>query len=168
MLKLFNDLEPFFMDNYRTINVREYARLKKISPPTASTLLEELHKEGLLIQEKERKYIFYRANRENDQFIDLSRFYWKIRIKATPLFIAWKKIYQNPIIILFGSYSKAEIKSDSDIDLALIGPKPNFIKQETHMFHKNLQVFAYRRKEDIRSPELLNNILNGVVLSGSW
>lgn len=55
MLKIFNNLEPFFENNYKRINVREYARLKKISPPTASKLLSELQKEDLLEREDEKK-----------------------------------------------------------------------------------------------------------------
>src|SRR3989344_3325281 len=41
MLEIFNSLEPFFKENYRRINVREYARIQKISPPSASKYLEE-------------------------------------------------------------------------------------------------------------------------------
>lgn len=62
MLKIFNDLEPFFRDCDRKISVREYARLRNVSPPSASTLLENLHKEGLLKKEKFRNYIFYYAD----------------------------------------------------------------------------------------------------------
>jgi len=65
MLKIFNDLEPFFRDNYQRINVREYARIRKMSPPSASALLSNLEKEGLLNVEKEKNYIYYHANRED-------------------------------------------------------------------------------------------------------
>ena len=54
MLKIIYILKPFFEDNYRRINVREYARLQKISPPTASKILEQMHKEKLLKKETER------------------------------------------------------------------------------------------------------------------
>ena len=52
MLTIFNNLKPFFEDNYRRISVREYARIIKISPPSASKLLNNLEKEGLLTKEK--------------------------------------------------------------------------------------------------------------------
>ena len=48
MLNIINNLKPFIEDSYRRINVREYSRLMKISPPTASKTLFELSKEGLL------------------------------------------------------------------------------------------------------------------------
>ncbi len=68
MLKIFNDLEPFFRDCNRKISVREYARLRNVSPPSASTLLENLHKEGLLKKEKFRNYIFYYADTDGALF----------------------------------------------------------------------------------------------------
>ena len=81
MLKIFNDLVQFFEDNYRRINVREYARIQHISPPTASKLLDEFYKDGLLKKEEEKNYILYFANKENRIFIDLQRIYWHLKIK---------------------------------------------------------------------------------------
>lgn len=75
MLKIFNDLEPFFKDRLRRINIREYARICKISPPSASKLLAELEKEGLLIREKEYNYIFYKANLKSSLFRKLLKVY---------------------------------------------------------------------------------------------
>ena len=59
MLNIINSLKPFIEDCYRRINVREYARIMKISPPTASKILFELNKEELLSIEKDRNEIAY-------------------------------------------------------------------------------------------------------------
>ena len=48
MLKIFNELKPFFEDVYREISVREYAKLTKVSPPTASTILKKYEKDNNL------------------------------------------------------------------------------------------------------------------------
>ena len=56
MLNIINNLKPFFEDCYGRINVREYARIIKISPPTASKILLELNKEGLLLMENDKNY----------------------------------------------------------------------------------------------------------------
>ena len=119
MLKIFNNLEPFFQDDYRRINVREYARIEKISAPSASALLKNLEKEVLLFKEEEKNYIYYSANRENKIFIDLSRVYWFMKFKEIGLINHFEKELIDPLIILFGSFCKAEIKSNSDIDLAI-------------------------------------------------
>ena len=73
MLDIFNKLQYFFEDCYRRINVREYAKLMKISPPTASKMLSEFQNEGLLKKEIDKGYHLFYANKENQQFIGLSR-----------------------------------------------------------------------------------------------
>jgi Mn-dependent DtxR family transcriptional regulator len=110
MLKIFNDLSPFFKDNYERIHIREYARIRKISPPTASKRLNQLNKQGLLNKEEERNIIFYYANKDSKEFIDLSRIYWRQQLTKKGLIKHLTKELINPLIILFGSFSKVEIK----------------------------------------------------------
>jgi Mn-dependent DtxR family transcriptional regulator len=99
MLKIFYDLEPFFQDIHGRINVREYARLRKITAPTASKLLSEMHKEGLLEKENERNYIFYAANKNNVLFMRLSELY----------FLTDKKPETKSAAVIVGSFSKQEL-----------------------------------------------------------
>ena len=53
MLEIINNLAPFFEDCYRRISVREYSKIIKVSPPTASKILMEYYKEGLLKRQEE-------------------------------------------------------------------------------------------------------------------
>ena len=165
MLKIINNLKPFFEDCYRRINVREYSRLMKISPPTASKILSIYNKKGLLLVEKNRNYIYYYANKDSKTFLNLSRIYWEIKLKNTINFLDENLI--NPTIILFGSLSKAETKKDSDIDLCIIGHKRelNLKKLEDNLGRK-IQLFFFNSIKNIKNNELTNNIINGHVLSG--
>ena len=80
-----------------------------------------------------------------------------------------KEKYFNPVIILFGSYSRGEDTEESDIDLyietpskikdACLGPFENKLK-------RNIQIFNYNNMNNIRGPELKNNIINGIKLNG--
>jgi DNA-binding transcriptional regulator YhcF (GntR family) len=121
MLNIINNLHPFFEDCYRRIGVREYAKIIKVSPPTASSILHSLEKEGILLKEKDRNYLFFYANKENRQFIDLSRIYWHEKLDKLILYL--DKLLINPSLILFGSLSKAEVKGSSDIDIVIIAHK---------------------------------------------
>jgi predicted nucleotidyltransferase len=170
MLKIFNDLEPFFLDNYRRINIREYARIKKISAPSASTLLNNLENEGLLNKEVERSYIYYFANNKSEIFINLSRIYWSITFRKVGLIEYLEKELIDPLIILFGSFCKAELKSDSDIDLAVfsISNKTINIKKFEDKLKRKVQLFIFKNKEEVKNKELLNNMLNGFIISGGW
>src|SRR3989338_3143094 len=108
MLEIINNLSPFFEDCYRRINVREYARKIKISPPTASKLLSVYHREGFLKKESYKNYILFYSNKESREFIELSKIYWGIRLTDIVEFL--NKKLTNPTIVLFGSLAKAETK----------------------------------------------------------
>lgn len=168
MLNIINNLKPFFLDNYRRINIREYSRIMKISPPHASKLLERFKKEGLLIKEEDRNYIFYSANKESLEFIEFSRIYWLGVFKKIGLIGYLEKEFINPTLILFGSFSKAEIKQNSDIDLAVFTPTNKIINLD--FFEKKLkrkiQLFVFKSRNEVKNKDLLDNILNGFILSG--
>ena len=165
MLNIINSLMPFFEDCYRRINVREYSRLRKSSPPTASKILFELNKEGLLLIEKDRNYIFYYANKNNKIFVNLSRIYWNLRLDNLVDFL--NKNLTNPTIILFGSLSKSETKEDSDIDLCVMGHKKELnLKNFEDNLKRKIQLFFFSSIEDIKNKELANNIINGYILNG--
>lgn len=170
MLEIINRLEPYFQDNYVRISVREYARLKKISPPHASSLLNSLEKQELLKKEKERGYHFFYPNRTNNLFIDLSRIYWQQKIKKLGIIEFIKKRTLSPVIILFGSLAKAEFTSNSDIDIAIFTVSEK--KIDLSIFEKKLkheiQLFTFKTRKDVKNKELLNNILNGYKLAGNW
>jgi predicted nucleotidyltransferase len=165
MLKIINTLQPFFEDCYRRINVREYARIKKISPPTAAKLLNNYFDECLLKREEDRGYIFYYANKGNKTFIELSRIFWGEKLKNLIEYL--EKNLSNPTIILFGSLSKAECRPDSDLDLAIISTKKELkLKNFEKKLKKQIQVFFYNSIKEIKNKDLAKNIINGYVLRG--
>ncbi len=165
MLKIINDLKPFFEDCYRRINVREYAKLMQISPPTASKILAYHNAENLLLKVTYRNYLLFYANKESKRFIDLSRIYWDYRLKDLVTFM--EKKLTNPTIILFGSLSKAETKSDSDLDLAVFAHKKDLnIESFEKKIKRKIQLFWFKSPKDIKSVELANNIINGYILKG--
>lgn len=169
MLKIINDLRPFFEDCYRRIGVREYAKIMRLSPPTASRLLTGYHKDGVLLREKYRNYILFYANKNSKDFIDVSRIYWRHRLEDFVMHA--ERRLASPSIILFGSLSKGEAKADSDVDIAIFAREK---KLETEGVEKKtgrkLQIFWFRTLEDATSKGLVNAIINGCVLRGklSW
>lgn len=170
MLKILNDLEPFFKDSYRRIGVREYAKIRKISPPTASTTLAALQKEGLLNREEERNYHLFSANVNNRLFLQLSQAYYSQHLKEAGLVDYLQKDLINPVIILFGSFAKAEINQNSDIDIAIFTSSQREISLETYdkKLGRHIQLFIFKNKESVKNKDLLNNIHNGVIVAGEW
>lgn len=166
MLNLINNLEPFFEDCYKQIGVREYAKLAKISPPTASKLLKSYDKQGILISHTERRYLLFQANKENKDFIDLTRLYW--RKKLAQIIDEMQKKLANPTAILFGSLAKAENKQDSDVDIAIFAPDKKTVNTEPceAKLGREISIQFFKSLNDIKNKNLLNNILNGYVLFG--
>jgi len=166
MLKIINNLYPFIEDCYREVGVREYSRIMKITPPTASKLLKELELEGLLKKRIDRGYLLFRANRESSILKDLSKIYWKQKLRKVVEYLN-SRLY-NPTIILFGSLTKLETRKNSDIDLAIFTKLKKNIDLKT--YEKNLKrkipLFKFESLSKINSKELKMNLLNSHVIQG--
>lgn len=158
-----NFLKPFFEDCYSELGVREYSKKVKISPPTASNILKKFHSQGLLKMRKERRYLLFRANRENSLLKDLSFLYWKTNLSPITNYLINNFLPKS--IILFGSLTKLEVIKDSDIDLCIISPikKEINLKSFEKKYQRKIQIFVFDSVEKINK-ELRSNILKGVFL----
>lgn len=169
MFKELNNLKIFFESPTREFNVREFARILKISPATASTLLRKYAKEDLIIERKDRNFIFYKANLESEYYQNAKKYYIIIKIRESGLIEELNKFYIKPTIILFGSVSNGMDVENSDLDLVVISEKKAEFK-ETEKFEKNLkreiQIFSVKDIKELKNPHLINNVLNGTVLQG--
>ncbi len=167
MLEIINNLRPFFEDCYRRVGVREYARLIKVSPPTASKLLSAYQKFGLLLHEKDRRYLLFYANKNSADFRDVCRLYWRHRL--APVVSYFEHELVTPTVIMYGSLAKAEVRKESDVDLLLLAPK-NKKELDVGMFEKELKrsihVFWVPVLSKLPSPQLQESMVNGYVLAG--
>lgn len=165
MLEIINRLSVFFEDNYRECSVREYSRIMKVSPPTASKILKGFVKDGLLLFREDRGFLLFRINRESGVARDLSRMYWGEKLGELVLFLESK--LHSDSIVLFGSLSKLEVTGESDVDIAVFGESKKGV--DLSRFEKRLgreiQVFVFESLVKV-DKELRNNILNGYLLGG--
>jgi len=169
MFKKLNIIKIFFEEPSREFNVREVARILKISPATASKDLGNLVKQGLLKLRKERIFHLYRANLENDSYKDFKLFYNIKKIKDLGLIDALNKYYLKPAIVLFGSASKGEDTETSDLDLVVVSEKTKEfpkLKNFERKIRKKIQLFRVKNINELRNKHLMNNVLNGIVLQG--
>lgn len=169
MFKELNNLKIFFESPTKEFNVREVARILKITPATASTHLNLFAKKEFLKQRKERNFIFYKANLESKSYIDSKIFYNIMKIRESRLIEELNKFYIKPTIVLFGSYSQGLDVEDSDIDLLIISEKKsdfNQINKYKKKLNRDIQLFVVRKIKDLKNEHLINNILNGITLQG--
>jgi len=120
MFKEMNVLKLFFESPGREFNVREVARISKITPATASKRLKELKGKGILRHRKERILDLYKADLESDEYRDLKVYYTIRKIKQSGFIETLNQLYLKPTIVLFGSASTGFDTETSDIDLLVL------------------------------------------------
>lgn len=168
-------LDFFIRNPEKEFHVRQISKLTRRSPTTVSKYLKEFEKKEILKSEKKLNHLLFKANTENTRFKQLKLNYNLNLLNNSGIMNYLIREFNHPeAIILFGSFSRAEDTSLSDIDLLVINPSKKEI--ELDEFEKKLsrkiQVFI-RSKQDIekmkyKNKELLNNWINGIVIYGFW
>lgn len=169
MLNKINDdvLGLFFLNPTTSFHVRAVAKKQHISTPTASYKLKQLAKTGLLIKEAKANLLLFRANLENPSFIVRKRIYNLRQLYSSGIVEALNAHYAQPeAVVLFGSYARGEDIERSDIDIAVTASIPRSVAlgQYEKLLHRKIQLLEL--KPSNRTPELINSLANGIVLSG--
>ncbi len=169
MFNELNRLKYFFEEPNREFGVREFSRINKISPATASKFLEKLTKEKILKKRKERIYNLFKANTENKEYRDLKIYYSIRKLRKTGLIKSIHEKYLNPTIILFGSTAEGLDNKNSDIDLCIITKHKKQFSQKKYFenkLKKELQLFIIKNISEIPNKHLISSIVNGINLQG--
>ena len=162
-------MEIFFNEPKKKFNTREIARILSISPTTATNLLKNLVIKEVIFGTVERNMNLYKANTEGELYKDLKIFYNIRKIKDSGLIDALNEFYLKPTIVLFGSASRGEDDTTSDIDLFILSekttefPKLKFFEK---ILNREIQLIVADSVEKINNKYLTNNILNGIKLQG--
>lgn len=161
-------LRLLFVKAGKQFNQRVIANILEVSPPAVMKALPFLEKQGLIKiqQDKESKRWSIELNR-NNKAMQLKRADNFKLVYESGLADFLEEKFPGCTIILFGSYSKGEDISTSDIDIAVIGRKEKHV--EFSKFEKLLErKIILNFYENIReiNKNLRSNILNGIILSG--
>lgn len=159
-------MELFFKFPEMKFHLREMERITGLSLPGIKKILSKLQKEGLLLTKKENVVQNFYASR-NEKFIALKRCYNIYSLYNSGLLEAIKNTYEEPeAIVLFGSYSRGDDISKSDIDISIVTTSKktvNFSSFEKKLDRKiNLYEIILKKAE----PDFINSLANGVVLYG--
>ena len=170
-----NLLKPIIEEPEREFHVRELAKLLGISPMTISRQIKVWKKNGIILQRKLSNHILIKANTDSRKFKECKIQYNFQLLRNSGLIEFLEDQLNNPAaIVLFGSFAKGEDTLHSDIDLFVSTPLKKQLdtqKFEEFLNHK-IQLFLYSREETQKmqknNKELLNNIINGITISGFW
>jgi DNA-binding transcriptional MocR family regulator len=171
MEKKITILKPFFENPNKKYSIRELSRILKINHTTVRQYLNKLVREGFLSSKKEGLYSFYRLILDK-KTLNLKLYYNLEKIRESKLIEDLEKEYDLPVIVLFGGYASAMDDSTSDIDLCLISNIEKDFSTEKYEKKLNRKVSIHKfnktswEKSKKSNPNLINNICNGIVLSG--
>ncbi len=172
MYKELSTLAVFFDDPQGEYQIREVARITKLSPMTVRAYLNKFAKGGLLIKKETKLFPAFIANTSNQEFRNLKLYYNLERLRVSKVIADLEQSYDYPTIVLFGSYASATNTKESDIDLCVITniPKDFNINKYTTLLKRAVSIHKFSEKEfknmKTKNPELVNNICNGIKLSG--
>ena len=159
--------EYFFVNPTSKLRVRQIERELRLPLPSVIRYCRELEKEGIIKKELVSGISTYSADRISKSYITGKRLFNLKSIFESGILEYLIKEYSNPVIVLFGSYSRGEDIENSDIDLYVETPSKKYIKLDgfATKLKRAIQVFNYSNIGQINNAHLRNNLVNGVVLN---
>jgi len=168
----FRVLTVFFDEPYREFHLREVAEIANVSPSTAKRFLDFYEASGFLVKERKANLALFRANVENNsfRFMKVALFLFKAR----PLTDSLAEAYEGSSIVLYGSCARGEDGPESDMDLLVVGRRPEKIDLKGYegMLGRRINVIAFdsqeweeKAEEDRAFYERI--LVDGIVLRGA-
>lgn len=161
--------ELFFNEPSKHWHFKDIVKQAKISENRANYWLKNLQKEKIISYTKlKSKMPFYTANFENTDYKTQKKLYALEQFYKTGFLNHLESLNVNTIII-FGSFSRADWHTKSDIDLFIIGDDEKLEKGKYEtILHREIQLFTFKNREEIKkvNPHLISNIINGYFIKG--
>jgi len=150
------------------LSQREIAHFLNVSPTAVANSLKKLKENRLVKMEKTKTINFISFNRDEQKALELKRVENFKNMYTSGLSDYLFHALPGGTIVLFGSYSRGEDTSLSDIDIAVIGRKNKILELEKYekLLNRKINVNFYNTWMEIHK-HLKNNILNGIILHGS-
>lgn len=162
----------FFEDPTKGFYIREIARLTHLSPMTVRAYISRFVKQGFLLSTDSGLYTTYLADVQSLAYRHLKLYYNLEKLRKAKLISDLEDFYEYPTIVLFGSYAKARDVSTSDIDIFVLSPvdKDFHVLAYEKVLRRKISIHRFTDKEfqrmKVKNFELVNNICNGIVISG--
>ncbi|NOX71999.1 MAG: nucleotidyltransferase domain-containing protein [Candidatus Micrarchaeota archaeon] len=153
----------------RAFNQRRIAQRLGVSMTAVSKSLLALEKDNIITitKDKESGRLSISLNMKNPKITGLKRAENLRMIYESGLATFLEEQFAGATIVLFGSYSRGEDVSSSDIDIAVIGRKEREVDFEEYekILFRRISLHFYNSLAGINI-NLRENIINGVILSG--
>jgi len=166
-----NILKPFFEYPNREFYIRELSRILKINHTTVRQQLNKLVKEKYLKKIDSKPFPIFKPDLSK-KFLNLKLYYNLEKLRKSNLIEDLEKEFEFPVIVLFGSYAFALDDDKSDIDICIITETNKDFNTTNYekLLNRKVSLHIFIKKDLKKTIEknsgLINNICNGIVLSG--
>lgn len=159
--------EYFYINPTIRLRVRQIERNAGTALPSAIRYAKELEKENILKSVSIAGVKLYTTDRTSESYL-LEKKQFNIKELFNSGLIDYiKHEYNNPNIVVFGSFMRGEDTEKSDIDLYIeYNGKIKGLKKFEKRLKRNIQLFCFKNIKQIKNKELANNIINGITLNG--
>jgi len=159
-------MKLFFDSPEKSFHIREIARLTGLSAPGVIKILKKLKEENLLESERDKVVENVRVTKSQKFFLT-KKSNNTLSLFDSGLISYLKDKYEEPeAIVVFGSYSRGEDISGSDIDIAVVTKKEMDLDLKRFEKYLRRKVSIYEIQVDSSEKEFLNNLANGTVVYG--
>jgi predicted nucleotidyltransferase len=159
-------MKLFFDSPEKSFHIREIARLTGLSAPGVIKILKKLKEENLLESERDKVVENVRVTKSQKFFLT-KKSNNTLSLFDSGLISYLKDKYEEPeAIVVFGSYSRGEDNSGSDIDIAVVTKKEMDLDLKQFEEYLRRKVSIYEIQVDSSEKEFLNNLANGTVVYG--
>ncbi len=171
MNKETNILELFFNEPSKQWHFEEILTVARISRPQAAYWLQKGIQEGLITRTKGRgKQPYYTANYHHPHYQIKKRLFALEMLEKTGFLSHLNSLPNAKTVILFGSISRWDWHTQSDIDIFIYGdPAGSEFYKYRIALHREIETFVCKDKEELKrfNPALLHNVAEGYLIKGS-
>lgn len=136
-LLILDSLKYFIINPYSRVHLREFSRIMKISPNSASRFLNFFLKEGLIIEERLANLRYFKANSDSVSFKELKKAFSVFVLEKSGLIQSLKGNCFS--CMLFGSVARGENDKNSDIDLVIVTKDKEKVREIIRRFQKKFK-----------------------------
>jgi predicted nucleotidyltransferase len=165
------DVLKLFYNSGKHWHFEELLKVAGISRRQLTNWLKRFEKEELIIKVKEKgRHPFYTHNFHNVRFQNRKRIYALEMLTRSGFFDHLSSLKGAKVVILFGSFSRADWYEDSDIDIFIYGDDSLFEKGKyERLLLKDIQVFNSKDNKGLqRYDQMLPAIISGNFIKGSF
>ena len=161
-------LELFFNEAAKHWHFSEIVKKSGISEQRANHWLKAFTRERLINRIKPKgKLPYYLADYDNPHYRNVKRIYALNKLQETGLLDRLQLLENAKAVVIFGSFSRSDWHTDSDIDIFVYG-EPGDLKFGTRVLGREVQVHTCKTKKDIKEIRsgLMRNVINGYFVKG--